>query len=876
MSTPKTPSLLEASLGYAARGWHVFPCCWPTTEGKCGCGYGHEGKDVGKAPLTSHGFKDATTDEATIREWWGRWPNANIGMACGPVRRVVLDCDEDHGGLASWRELRASLRITDETLTVLTPRGGQHLHFQALDGETIRCSAGRLGSGLDVRSDGGYVLLPPSIGANGKPYTWETGYSADERPATPLPEALQRRLLSLETPHAEVVTDRIPEGRRNETLTSLAGSMRRRGMSREAIEAALLEENQHRCDPPLTQDEVRQIAASVARYPAEEEATGQAESEQPTEVVQAPKPSAQADRLVGMVEAEGVELFHDEVGDAFARVPVSEHYEILRCRAKDFKGWMAGRFWGRERKAANSDALNSALTVLEAKACFEGAERRLHNRVAVNEGAIWYDLADRDWRAVRITSEGWEIVADPPMLFRRYSHQRPQPDPARGGDLRDLLHFVNLRDPSQGLLLLVYVVCCFVPDVPHPIPVLHGPQGSAKTTFFCVLRRLIDPSAAAVLSFPRDAAELVQQLSHHWAPFYDNISALPDWVNDILCRAVTGEGFSKRELYSDDEDIIYQFRRCIGLNGVNVAAHKPDLLDRCILFPLEPIEPSMRMPEEAIWKEFDEARPRLLGAIFDTLSKAMALRVSVHLSELPRMADWALWGCAIAKALGHFAKEFMAAYEGNTETRNEEALQASPVAAMVMELTEKQAEWEGTPSELLAELEALAAQHRVNTKSSAWPKAAHSLTRRLNEVRHNLAAAGITVTVDRSGGRRKVRLQKVAQNTVIGVTSVQESLEPQEIAGERDATAAPRDEASQIASPAGPPTDAPDDPRDASAANDASSAAHSGKAGPSSLPEGADKAVRDYAEMLVEDGMTPEEAERRAWEWTERGFPADG
>jgi len=535
------------------------------------------------------------------------------------------------------------------------------------------------------------------------------------------------------------------------------------------------------------------------------------------------KQESQADRLVNLVVADGVELFHDDLGDGFARVPVRNHREVWRCRSKDFRRWLARRFWQSEAKALNSDALSAALNVIEAKARFEGEEHRLHNRAAFHQDAIWHDLADRDWRAVGVTSDGWEIIAEPPILFRRYAHQRPHPEPVRGGDLHDLLRFVNLRDSSQGLLLLAYTVCCFVPDIAHPIPVLHGPQGSAKTTLFRILRALIDPSATAVLSFSRDATQLVQQLSHHWAPFYDNITGLPDWTSDMLCRAVTGEGFSKRELYSDDEDVIYQFRRCVGLNGVNVAAHRPDLLDRCILFGLEPIEPARRRPEEATWREFEEARPRLLGSILDALSRAMALHGSVRLTRLPRMADFALWGCAVAKALGHSEDEFMAAYEGNTEVRNEEALQASPVAAMVMELMDAQAEWEGTPSELLAELETVAEQHRVNTKSSAWPKAAHALSRRLNEVRPNLAAVGIDLAMRRDGRHRIVTIQKVAENSVTGVTSVTDDDEALDLAAlSDDDTSGGPEVASPTASPGEPPPCAPDSSNDGSDADDAS------------------------------------------------------
>jgi hypothetical protein len=422
-----------------------------------------------------------------------------------------------------------------------------------------------------------------------------------------------------------------------------------------------------------------------------------------------------------------------------------------------------------------------------------------------------------------VTSQGWEIVVAPPILFRRYGHQRPQPEPLHGGDLHDVLGFVNLHEPSQGLLLLVYIVSCFVPDIPHPILLLHGPQGSAKTTLFCMLRELIDPSAMAVLSFPRDATELVQQLSHHWAPFYDNISSLPDWTSDLLCRTVTGQGFSKRELYTDDEDFLYQFRRCIGLNGVNVAAHKADLLDRCILLGLEPILPANRRSEQEIWREFEAARPQLLGAIFDVLAAAMALRHSIRLPGLPRMADFAQWGCAIARALGHSEQEFLAAYEGNTEARNEEALQASPVAAKVIELMEPRTEWEGTPSELLAELEDLAQQHRVNISASGWPKAPHILSRRLNDIGPNLAAVGITVATRRDGRHRVVTIRKTSVTGLTCITGATGGEEwPKSTPSQCDATGDCLEEPSPMASPDGLPPSAPEAADDGSDADDAS------------------------------------------------------
>ena len=469
---------------------------------------------------------------------------------------------------------------------------------------------------------------------------------------------------------------------------------------------------------------------------------------------------SQADKLVELATKGGAQFFHDQFQRSHVRILIEEHLEIWPCRSKDFKNWLAREFWYRNHKAANSSALSAVVNVAEAMARFEGGQYFLHNRVALHAGAIYYDLADRQWQAVRITDDGWEIISNPPILFRRYAHQRPQVEPVGGGNLQDLLRFVNLSDPSQQLLALVYLVSCMVPDIPHPIPVVYGPQGSAKSTFLRLLRRLIDPSATEILSFPQDFRELVQQLSHHWTPYYDNLSRLSANHSDALCRAVTGEGFSKRELYSDDEDMIYQFRCCPGLNGINVVAGKPDLLDRSILFGLEQIPEHRRKLEKELLEEFERVRPALFGAVLDALSGAMLLLPFLELPRPPRMADFAKWGGAIATSLGYSQEEFLAAFDQNMRIRNEEVLANNPVGMLVVVLMEETREWEGQPTQLLKKLNQLAEKHGVNKKNRYWPKAAHALTRRLNEISSNLAAAGIELVTDRDSQQRSISLRK--------------------------------------------------------------------------------------------------------------------
>jgi len=506
-------------------------------------------------------------------------------------------------------------------------------------------------------------------------------------------------------------------------------------------------------DAGHTVEELKKLAADASPWEAPEE---------DAEASGAAGGRSEATRLVELVLEGAVELFHEQDGTTYVRINVGDHREIWTCRSQQFETWLARRFWKSERRAPASHTRRAARNVLEAIALFEGDEHRLHNRVARHDGAIWYDLADRECRAVRITAEGWQIVTEPPILFRRYSHQRPQVDPFPGGDLHDFMRFVNLRDPSQALLLLVSLAACLVPQIPHAILLVHGPQGSAKTSLLRMLRRLIDPSITETLALSRKPDEVVQALSHHWAACFDNVTSIPEWIADILCRAATGEGASKRRLYTDDDAFLYAYRRCVALNSINIPTRRPDLLDRSVLFGLGPIAPAERKPEEQLWSQFEQAQPALFGAALDVVSRAMAILPTISLPAPPRMADFARWGCAIARGLGHAETEFIDAYDANIAVQNEEVLHSHPVATALAALMERRGEWEGTATQLLDELEKVAREQRISTDAKGWPGAPHVLTRRLKEVQPNLAAAGIDVQCNRNRQGSSIWIRRIS------------------------------------------------------------------------------------------------------------------
>lgn len=478
---------------------------------------------------------------------------------------------------------------------------------------------------------------------------------------------------------------------------------------------------------------------------------------------------------------EHTNLFHDQYKEPFAVIEVGAHKEVHAIKSKFFKRWFAKLIYDSTGKVPSPTTCAAALRVMEAKACFEGKRIELNNRVAWHNQALYYDLTNDRWQAVKITSKGWIIVEEPPILFRRYNHQQAQVKPEHGGDFNELLHFFNLKRDNDKELLQFYTPTCLIPDIPHPIQTGHGPQGSSKSTAMRVIRKLIDPSVVELISFPKDKAEFIQAVSHHWCCFFDNVRNLPGWLSDALCKVSTGDGFSKRELYSDDDDVLYNFKRCAGLNGINISATAPDLLDRSMLFAFERIEKKDRMTEKKFWKKFEKQRPYLLGAMFDILSKAMEIKKTLSFKELPRMADFAQWGESISQALGNKPGYFMDIYFKNIGLQNVEALQAHAVAPAIMHLMQDTEKWEGTMAELLKALEDAADVLKLNQAARSWPKAPNSLSRRLKEVESNLKDVGITVTrwPKPQSNVQMVTITKSKENTsTISTTSESTGAEP--------------------------------------------------------------------------------------------------
>jgi hypothetical protein len=466
----------------------------------------------------------------------------------------------------------------------------------------------------------------------------------------------------------------------------------------------------------------------------------------------------QANILIGL--ANDAVLFHAPNGTAYADIKVGGHRETWSVRSKGFRRWLAKRFFEKTGGAANSEAMQSALGVIEAKAHFDAEEREVHIRVAGHGTKIYLDLGDAKWRAVEVDSDGWRIIDAPPVRFRRTPGMLAIPEPVKGGKIDDLRQFLNVSSDAVFVLVVAWLLAALRDRGPYPILVLIGEQGSAKSTAAIICRKLIDPNTTMLRSLPREDRDLfISANNSHCLPF-DNISRLQDWIADALCRLATGGGFSTRRLHTDDEEETFDVKRPLILNGIEEIVSRPDLADRCLFLLLERISEDKRKTEEELWADFEPTRPRILGVLLDAMAAGLKNLPNTRLEKKPRMADFALWAAASTQFFWPEG-DFIKAYQEDREAAVETMLEADAIASAVCTYMATQIALPGehvptvtkTAGQFLEDLNKMVAE-KVSTAKS-WPTTARAFRGMLARAASTLREVGISVTFGSGKGRSR-------------------------------------------------------------------------------------------------------------------------
>src|SRR2546430_14031772 len=282
-------------------------------------------------------------------------------------------------------------------------------------------------------------------------------------------------------------------------------------------------------------------------------------------------------------------LFPPPTGTAYADLLVDGHRETWPIRSKRLRGWLRRRYYQATGGAASPAEIRSALDLLETRAQFDRPERAVHIRIAEHAGHIYLDLADEEWRAVDIGPDGWRVIGCPPVRFRRPVGMLALPVPQQSGSIEALNSFLNFASRDDSLLIVAWLLGALRPNGPYPLLAISGEQGSAKTVLSKLLKALIDPNAAPVRSLSREERELMIAANNGYLLAFDNVSGLPVWLSDTLCRLASRGRLAVRQLYSDDEEVLFEAARPILLNGIEEVISRPDLGDRAIFLTLAAI-----------------------------------------------------------------------------------------------------------------------------------------------------------------------------------------------------------------------------------------------------------------------------------------------
>ncbi len=697
---------LDCALKYAKRGWAVFPC-----------------KPGGKAPLTQNGFKDASRDPKQIKRWWRKWPEANIGIATGALSGLVVvdvDVKNGKGGFESYEQLGLPKRTT----SVETPSGGAHFYFKVDSKHSISCRT-NLRPGVDIRGNGGYVVVPPSTTVSGG-YSWAQTGDLLRCP----PELLHAcKMPSKSQPVGDVKHDSttIPIGSRNDTIFRAACGLRSRGHSFAVVSHRSAELNRL-CEEPVTEDELSRIVKSAMSYEIK---------------------SLNSQAIIEIADAK-CEFFLSE-GKACASVDSEKRIQTYLLESRMFEDWLADQVYESTQLGPAPKQIAAALPTLRGRARASGIHHKVALRIDRSRNGYYIDLGSDDWRAARVSSSGWKVVRPKRVKFVRTIETGVIPRPKSPGDIHLLRDFLNVEE-EHFPLIVAFMLECLRPETPYPLLELVGEQGTAKSTTQEFVKRLIDPSRGSLRAYPRNDRDFVVACGNSHLLSFNNMSHLTAEQQDLLCQVSTGGAASRRELYTDSEEILTSLNGPVMLNGINSVVSNQDLVSRTITLELPELGDNYVGVSE-LRSEFEQAIPEILGGLLDILSDALCLiEGGTRSSSRHRLADFVQLGTAVCESQGW--ESFEELFERNQVASRNRALEGSPTISALITFVQENKSYEGTFKTLMRHL------YESSHSGSTLVRSAKALAGEIRRHRFALEENGIHIEhKGRSAKGNVVRLE---------------------------------------------------------------------------------------------------------------------
>jgi hypothetical protein len=454
----------------------------------------------------------------------------------------------------------------------------------------------------------------------------------------------------------------------------------------------------------------------------------------------------QRDQL--MVYMEGIELWHDGAGKAYATFPVGQHRENAAIGSSQFRRWLTLQYFDDHGAAPGDNAIKECLNTAEAIAVIRGKRHTANVRVAEQDGRIYHDLCNDDWQAVEITRHGWDIVDRVPVKFVRRDGMLPLPTPERVTEQQsgvvELRCFFGNLNQAHFALVAAWLMSCFRDTGAYPVLMIHASQaGTGKTFLTKLLMGLIDPRFDGPQSAPDDGVNLIAFAKQTHVIGFDNVSYVPNWFSDALCRLSTGDSLSRVKKYTDDEIVNHKAKRPVIMNGIPQLGEAGDLASRAFSVSLTPMVDCP--PETELLARWQDAQPRILAGLYDGVSCALRNVDGVKLPGTTRLIGALKWAAAAEPNLGFDDGEIFEAYQHSERETIQASFEADVVAISVRNfiLGQPGRQWEGTREALLTELNNKAPENYKKLKS--WPTTPHALSTRLTRAIGVLRPQGVIV-----------------------------------------------------------------------------------------------------------------------------------
>lgn len=458
------------------------------------------------------------------------------------------------------------------------------------------------------------------------------------------------------------------------------------------------------------------------------------------------------EKIIHRIAIENRNLFYDRNRTAYIEVQDEKQLQkgnkyLIKVASEEFNEFITHECYTNYYKTPTNQHLKGLKRVATREAFLNGEKIELFNRVAYVDDTVYIDLGTPDRKVVKVDAGGIK-VKNYPVHFQRHPHMEELPEPVLGGDLKELLYYFPPLSEHDQCLVLSWLVASFVEHIQRPFLLIEGAPGTGKTTLGLLLKSFIDPMEGAALSFNENENEVAQIIDHQFLPFFDNLTSISRKLSNLMCRAYSGGSHLKKELYTDDKDFILKLYGNMIFTAIRLIKPQSDFLQRCYKVVIDKTGESNRSREQFA-KEFEIAKPRIFGALLETLSKTLAAVSKTPFNKSYRTGDFDRYAATAADVLGDGADFFWEAREECEQLKKEDIAQNTPLINGITKiLNQNNGVFKGYMTKLL---NLLKSDEEV---AADVPNYANVLSRRINEIMPELNAAGIIAETQKSNDGR--------------------------------------------------------------------------------------------------------------------------